>query len=94
MIISFCVVQVDVKWIEDKFNMTGLSEIVPHYDQALDLITEVELDDDPEFLQEIERSAELLYGLVHARYILTPRGIEAMVCATHNLCCIIYPSSH
>ena len=69
----------DAKWIEDKFNLTGLSEVVPHYDRALDLILEVELDDDPEFLQEIEKSAELLYGLIHARYIVTPRGIEAMV---------------
>lgn len=30
----------------------------------------------------IESSAEMLYGLVHQRYILTRAGLQAMVCLT------------
>ena len=29
----------------------------------------------------VESSAEMLYGLVHQRYILTRAGLQAMVCA-------------
>jgi Casein kinase II regulatory subunit len=29
--------------------------------------------------EELSRSAALLYGLIHARYIITSHGLEAMV---------------
>ncbi|KAK1306401.1 Casein kinase II subunit beta [Acorus calamus] len=34
---------------------------------------------DREEHSEIESAAELLYGLIHARYILTSKGLNAMV---------------
>ncbi len=34
---------------------------------------------DREDLATLERYANLFYGLVHARYILTPRGLHKMV---------------
>mmetsp|Transcript_20460 Transcript_20460/g.29374 ORF Transcript_20460/g.29374 Transcript_20460/m.29374 type:complete len:260 (+) Transcript_20460:202-981(+) len=72
---------IDESYIQDNFNLTGLSTMVPYYEYALDLILDSEppLDSLPEDKQEVvETAAEVLYGLIHARYILTNKGMLAM----------------
>ena len=75
--------KVDEDYIEDDFNLSGLSGLVPYYEYALDMI----LDNEPptdvmltETQQELlENAAEMLYGLIHARFIVTARGLAAML---------------
>ncbi|KAG6792081.1 hypothetical protein POTOM_001224 [Populus tomentosa] len=115
----FC--EVDDDYIQDDFNLCGLSSQVPYYDYALDLILDIEsshgvisfllqncivhlaifmnpllllvccfeLTDDKVYISRdmfteeqnelVESAAEMLYGLIHARYILTSKGMAAMV---------------
>lgn len=68
-------------FIEDDFNLTGLSSLVPFYKEALDMVLDVEPTDADLKVPDVsivESSAELLYGLVHQRYILTRSGLVSM----------------
>ncbi|XP_058102636.1 putative casein kinase II subunit beta-4 isoform X2 [Magnolia sinica] len=73
--------EVDEDYIRDDFNLCGLQGQVPYYDYALDMILDddslsAEVDSDEH--SQIESAAELLYGLIHARYIITSKGLNAM----------------
>lgn len=115
----FC--EVEEAFVQDDFNLTGLSSQVPYYDYALDMILDIDIplgkyhaNDAPHILPTItvvqrftraatvlvlhsdvlteeqheivETAAEVLYGLIHARYILTTAGMNKMVsfCAQLN----------
>uniref|UniRef100_A0ACD5ZKE6 Uncharacterized protein n=1 Tax=Avena sativa TaxID=4498 RepID=A0ACD5ZKE6_AVESA len=75
--------EVDDDYIQDDFNMCGLSSQVPYYDHALDLILDLEPVQGDVFAEDqnelIVAAAETLYGLIHARYILTTKGLAAML---------------
>ncbi|KAF9004675.1 casein kinase II, regulatory subunit [Cyathus striatus] len=74
----FC--EVDEDFILDRFNLTGLNSEVANYSQALDLITD-NLDDDiqDELRGTLDVQARLLYGMIHARWIVTQRGLQKML---------------
>jgi len=73
--------EVDEEYILDRFNLTGLNTEIQHYTQALDMITdnlgEEELDE--EMRDQVDKSARHLYGMIHARFILTSRGLAKML---------------
>lgn len=69
-------------FIEDDFNLTGLNFLVPFYKEALEMILDIEPQEDSLKIPDVsivESSAELLYGLIHQRYILTRQGMQQMV---------------
>lgn len=85
--------EVDSDFILDRFNLTGLGHDVPHAQKAYDLIADeyrtimlvhyytnliVESDDEEDVSPEVEASARLLYGLIHARFIICPNGLHKM----------------
>jgi casein kinase II subunit beta len=61
--------------------------VVPqYYKEALALILDKEQDhnQDEQRTQEIENAAEIVYGLIHQRYILTNRGLQKMMIKYHE----------
>ncbi|KTW28582.1 hypothetical protein T552_01843 [Pneumocystis carinii B80] len=75
--------EVSEEFIEDNFNLTGLNTLIPFYKEALEMILDVDSENTDEHMRApdqniIESSAELLYGLIHQRYIVSRAGLHAM----------------
>jgi len=71
----FC--EVERSYIEDGFNLYGLRSFVSNFSDCLDLILDrIGADDSDD--SHLTPSACTLYGLIHARYIITAHGLDAM----------------
>eukprot|EP01105_Mastigella_eilhardi_P006843 TRINITY_DN18358_c0_g1_i1.p1 TRINITY_DN18358_c0_g1~~TRINITY_DN18358_c0_g1_i1.p1 ORF type:complete len:281 (-),score=101.39 TRINITY_DN18358_c0_g1_i1:52-894(-) len=72
--------EVDEEFIQDSFNLYGLPAMVRYYQYVLDIILDNENDDKPptDNQEQLQMYAELLYGLIHARFITTARGLSLM----------------
>lgn len=75
-------VRVDEDYIEDSFNLYGLNKIIPNFRDTVRLLlttaedAEICLEDDwigPGYQTVLD-----LYGLIHARYLLTSPGMNKM----------------
>jgi hypothetical protein len=69
--------------LQDDFNLSGLSSQVPYYDYALDMILDNEISPEVVLTEQqhelLQSAAEMLFGLIHARYIITSRGLATML---------------
>lgn len=69
---------------QDRFNLYGLKEIIgPLYGEAMSMIlgyapSEKQLSDPTQRIHKVLDTARVLYGLIHARYILTAQGLQDM----------------
>ena len=71
----FC--HVERAYIEDGFNLYGLRACVSNYSDCLDLILDRIAPEDSDD-SHLTQSACTLYGLIHARYIVTTHGLDSM----------------
>jgi casein kinase II subunit beta len=72
----FC--EVERSYIEDGFNLYGLRVCVSNFSDCLDLILDRIGPDEDSDDSHLTQSACTLYGLIHARYIITAHGLDAM----------------
>lgn len=76
----FC--DVDIEYITDRFNLTGLNQYVDRIGMLVDIITDrTQINDtqSEEVRARLEDNAKFLYALIHARYIITSRGLSKML---------------
>mmetsp|Transcript_20168 Transcript_20168/g.37560 ORF Transcript_20168/g.37560 Transcript_20168/m.37560 type:complete len:185 (+) Transcript_20168:8677-9231(+) len=71
--------EVDEEYIRDNFNLYGLRSRFPHFTDALELILSAESPDeddlkDEQYLELLQEATDL-FGLIHARFIVSPRGL-------------------
>jgi casein kinase II subunit beta len=86
----FC--EVERSYIEDGFNLYGLRACVSNFSDCLDLILDRIGPDDDSDDSHLTQSACTLYGLIHARYIITAHGLDAMynkVRTDPQCCCVV-----
>ncbi|KAK2195526.1 bifunctional Casein kinase II [Babesia duncani] len=72
--------EIDESYIRDPFNLCGL-RIMKNYDSAMEMILgyapSEDIFMDGKFL-DLYRSATDLYGMIHARFITSPMGLQLM----------------
>lgn len=76
----FC--DVDVEYITDRFNLTGLNQYVDRVSLSVDIITDrqqINEEQPEEVKRTLEENAKFLYALIHARFIITLRGLNKML---------------
>jgi len=73
--------EVEEEYIKDNFNLYGLRARFNYYDDALEMVLSEESIDEDDLVGhtlEVYNEAVCLYGLIHARYIASPRGCHVM----------------
>lgn len=70
--------EVERSFIEDAFNLYGLRNQIPYFEDCVDIILDrLDVEDlaDPDGMSSLTAQ---LYGMIHARFILTAHGLNTM----------------
>lgn len=74
--------EIEEEYIRDSFNLYGLKGVVNNFERALEMILG-DAPGDRDLMEkrffDLYKDAVDLYGLIHARYIISPRGLSQMV---------------
>jgi len=80
-----CFCQIDKSFLRDSFSHYGLSKKIKNYKLLIKIILDEfdasmldDVDNNFTKIRHLRRQAGLLYGLLHARYILTRSGLSRM----------------
>lgn len=69
--------------MRDAFNLYGLKSKLERFDKAMEMVLGCEPSDEDDLMEsevmDMYRDATDLYGLIHARFILSPKGLQQMV---------------
>lgn len=75
--------KIDEDYILDDFNLKGLNNYIPNLRHAIHYVLNYEISDSEDNPAETEQDtgkyAEMVYGLIHAKYIQTPKGMKQMM---------------
>ncbi|EAY21464.1 Casein kinase II regulatory subunit family protein [Trichomonas vaginalis G3] len=71
-------ISVNQAYINDGFNLYGLSEIINNYSAALNVIKDKPPKSGTENIDEINKDAIDLYHLIHQRFLLTIGSVQQM----------------
>ena len=74
--------EVEEEYIRDSFNLYGLKPLFQYYEHALEMILDPDAPDEEDLRDrsytEIYRDAAELYGTIHQRFAMSPRGLSLL----------------
>lgn len=73
---------IEEEFVRDNFNLYGLRPLFSFYDHALEMILDPDCPEEEDLqdrdYSEVYKEAILLYGIVHARFATSPRGLSLL----------------
>lgn len=74
--------EIEDDYIRDSFNLYGLRPLFQYYEHALEMILDPDAPEEDDLrdrnYSEIYRDAAELYGTIHLRFAMSPRGLSLM----------------
>lgn len=71
-------VDISPDFVNDRFNLFGLQNEITHFNICADIISgKIKKESvDPKYRSEVNKNLPIVYGMIHARYIMSPEGMD------------------